>query len=777
MTENHRPVEGATIGLLKFKGSSIVSSVVSGKNGSFQFAGTPPDTYLLLVTAIGYNKSYTGPYSITSGQTLFAADIILTPSATQLNEVAVIGNRPAIEVKPGMIILNIQNSISAAGNSVYDILRQSTGVRVDNSIISIIGRQGALITIDGKPTNLSGDDLVNVLRGMQANTIDHIELITGGSAKYDASAGGIVNIVLKKGNNIGTNATVSASGGYGKYYKDNASIVFNSRTDKFNIFGNYSNSGNETFHDFNTNRIINFDNAVSNYDVDYNAVQHDNNNAFGFGADYYISPNNTIGFLVGGSVDDGNFIKNNNLKISNQAVFDSTIMSNSDLNRHISRVNYNLNYNGKLDGSGKTLTANLDYYTYNRTSDEYITNDFYDPSGNMYRQPLLLQNLSPSNIRNWLSKVDFTDPLSKTSKLQAGIKYSNVVSNNNLIFGPLVNGQYQNDPMFTNHFVYTENVNAAYAIYESKFNKFDFTAGLRAEQTIAKGNSVTLNQVVNSNYVNLFPQALLTYHYDDKNDFSLSYNRGVQRPNYELVNPFLYYVDLYDYRSGNPDLKPEYSNSIELSYDYNNSLVTTLYSNIIRAAYGFYVYDQNDTSKVNVTTNKNFGTIYNYGIRFNAPAVFTNWWNADFSADAAYQRYVAYQVNGSLNKGVQDIILTVTQNFIISETVSAYILGHYESPTFYGENQYKANYYINAGIGKQLFNNRGSIKLSVADIFNTQRDRYAINYQNLNILGTDKVESQIARLTFTYHFGKTSVRNPRHQTGNEEEQKRTNAPN
>jgi outer membrane receptor protein involved in Fe transport len=331
--------------------------------------------------------------------------------------------------------------------------------------------------------------------------------------------------------------------------------------------------------------------------------------------------------------------------------------------------------------------------------------------------------------------------------------------------------------MFTNHFVYTENVNAAYAIYESKFNKFDFTAGLRAEQTIAKGNSVTLNQVVNSNYVNLFPQALLTYHYDDKNDFSLSYNRGVQRPNYELVNPFLYYVDLYDYRSGNPDLKPEYSNSIELSYDYNNSLVTTLYSNIIRAAYGFYVYDQNDTSKVNVTTNKNFGTIYNYGIRFNAPAVFTNWWNADFSADAAYQRYVAYQVNGSLNKGVQDIILTVTQNFIISETVSAYILGHYESPTFYGENQYKANYYINAGIGKQLFNNRGSIKLSVADIFNTQRDRYAINYQNLNILGTDKVESQIARLTFTYHFGKTSVRNPRHQTGNEEEQKRTNAPN
>jgi iron complex outermembrane receptor protein len=237
LTQNHLPATGSTIILLKYRDSSIVNSTVAGENGLFQFAGVPPDNYLLLVTKVGYNKLYTGPYQVTAGQTCIVPDMVLQPATKELNEVTIVSNKPYVEVKPGMVVLNVQNSISAAGNSVYDILRQSPGVRVDNNVISIIGRQNALITIDSKPTNLSGDDLVSLLRGMQSNTIDHIELITGGSAKYDASAGGIVNIVLKKGNNLGANATVTASAGYGKYYKGNASIIFNDRTESSTFLG------------------------------------------------------------------------------------------------------------------------------------------------------------------------------------------------------------------------------------------------------------------------------------------------------------------------------------------------------------------------------------------------------------------------------------------------------------------------------------------------------------------------------------------------------------
>jgi iron complex outermembrane receptor protein len=777
LTADHSPAPAATIILIKYKDSSIVSNTITDNDGLFHFAGLQPDSYLVLVSAVGYDKSYAGPYLITAGTPVKVPDIMLSVSAKLLKEVSIVASKPEIEASPGKITLNVQNSILATGNSAFDILRQSPGVRVDNNnVISIIGRQGALVTIDGKPTNLTGEDLASILKGMQSSTIDHIDLITSGSAKYDASGAGIVNIVLKKGKNNGFNASVTGTAGYGSYYKGNTGIVFNNRTDKFNIFGNYTYSNNKTFHDFTSDRDINFNNVTSDYDVDYNSVQKSQNNSFGIGTDYYLSPTQTIGFLVTGSIIDDSYTKDNILQINNQGVLDSTITANSNLNRHLTRTNYNLNYNGKLDKAGKTLSADLNYSNYNRSSAEYITNMFYDPSGGQYRAPELLQNLSPSNIYMWQSQVDFTDPISKTSKFEAGIKYSNVVSNNDLIFGPLINGQYQNDPNFTNHFVYTENVNAAYVNYDNNFDKFGLTAGLRAEQTVASGNSVTLGNVVNSNYVGLFPTLLLTYKYDDKHDFSISYNRRITRPNYEQVNPFLYYVDLYDFTSGNPNLKPEYSNTIELSYTYNKTFVATLYSNIITNADDFNFYEQNDTSKVNISTNVNFGTVYNYGVKFFVPAAFTSWWNNDINLNAGYQRYVAYPAYGNLNKGTPDIILDINMHFIISKTVSADLLSHYESPSFYGVNQFKAYYYEDAGISQQLFNKKGSLKLVAADIFNTLRDRSHTDYQNLDMSIVDKKESQIVKLTFTYRFGKTAVRST-HHTGNEEEQNRTKVVN
>ncbi|MDP9047349.1 MAG: TonB-dependent receptor, partial [Bacteroidota bacterium] len=682
--EDHSPATAATIILLRSNDSSVMSSTMTNKGAMFHFSRVQPGTYLLMVRTVGYITSYTSPFSLASGQTLIIANIILKPSTTTLKQVSVVSNRPAIEVTPGKTTLNVQNSLLDEGNSAFDILRGSPGVKVDNNNISIVGRQNALITIDGKPTHLSGADLIGVLKGMQSNTIDRIELITGGSAKYDASGGGIINIITSKGKNTGINGAVTGSAGYGKYYKSNAGIVFNDGTKKFNVFGNYNYINNKTFHDFTNDRSINFNKIVSRYNTNYNSVQKRDDNAFSLGVDYYLSTNQTIGFFIGGFINDANIVKNNNLNIYNQSVLDSTITANSYLNRHISQVNYNLNYNGKLDKAGKTLSADVNYTRYHRSSAEYITNDFYNAAGNTYRDPLLLQNLSPSTIQIWQAIVGFTDPLSKTSKLEAGLKYSNVASNNDLMLGPFLNGAYQSNPMFTNHFIYSENVNAAYLNYLNKLGKFDLAAGLRAEQTVVKGNSVTSGQVVNSNYTDLFPHVLLTYRYNDIHTFSLRYSRGIMRPDYQQLNPFLYYVDLYDYTAGNPNLKPQYTNLTELSYSHNRDFVITLYSVIISDAYEFPFYEQDDATKVNINTKVNLGRAYSYGVRFFAPVVFTNWWNADFAVDAAYQRYVAYPANGNLDRGAQDITVSGNQHFIISPTISAEIYGSYESPNFYG---------------------------------------------------------------------------------------------
>lgn len=774
LTASHAPADAATIILLKAKDSSIVSSTVIGKNGKYRFVEVPPDKYLLLATSIGYYKAYAGPYTLEEDQNLKAPDIILIPSTNQLSGVTITTGRPGVDVKPGKTTLSIPNTLTADGASALEILQQAPGVRVDNNgNVSIIAKQTALITIDGKTTSLTGDDLIGYLRSLQSNIIDKIELITSGSSKYDASSGGIVNIILKKGNNLGTNGTYTAMAGYGKYYKSSTGITFNDRMEKFNVFGSYNIAADKTFHNFVNDRIIDLNNYISNYHVGYMSIQKSHYSNFSLGTDFFVSPNHTIGFLITGLSREDDYNRNNSLNITNQGHLDSIIKASSILPRHFNKTNYNINYNGRLSKAGATLSANADYTTFNRRSGEYITNTFYNPDMSQYRDPLLLENLSPSQIRVWLSKLDFYTPLSKSSGLEAGFKYTHVNSNNDLVFAAKEGDDYVPDPMLSNHFLYTENINAGYINYQNKLGKLDINMGMRVEQTLANGNSLTMDSKIDRKFFDLVPHVALTWSKDDKNEYTISYNRGSTRPAYEEINPFLYYVDLYDYRSGNPYLKPEYADNIELTHVFNKIITTTLYASFVSNSYEFGFYKQNDTTKVNILTHTNFGKINNYGIRFSAPAVIRPWWTADFHADISYQRYIAYPENGNMNKGTQDVILNMLNTFKISPRVTATLSGDYESPTFYGITQNKTRYKVNAGIGTQLFNKRGTLRLNVEDIFNTDRDNTYTNYQNLNLTVRDKKETQVGRLTFTYRFGKTTVKAAKvHHTGDEEEQKR-----
>ncbi|MDB5114680.1 MAG: hypothetical protein JWQ79_172 [Mucilaginibacter sp.] len=770
--ERHLPAEAATVMLLAAADSSIIRSTACDKNGSYKI-NAGPGIYLLLISRVGYEQSLSGPYVLENVDEIAVPEITLSPLLPQLKEVSITALRSFVEVRPDKVVLNVQNSIIAEGNSAIEILRQAPGTHADNhGNISIIGRQNALITIDGKPTNLTGQDLADLLQGMPGSSIQQIELITNPSAKYDAGAG-IINIITRKGTNKGTNFTATAGAGYGKFAKTNAGLNFNNRMGKINIFGYYNYLGNKTDHAFTTDRIINYNNTLSEYNVNYYATQQSYNHNFRLGTDYAITPNQTLGILVTGMVTKNDYAKNNVLNIANQGVLDSTISTKSKLNRGLNNISYDINYNGKLDTSGKTLSADMIYNVINRHSSEYIDNYFFNAGGANYRPSLYLQNLSPSTIRMWASTIDYVNPISKTAKLEAGLKYSLVKSNNELIFGPKVNGVYQSSSNFSNTFIYNENINSAYINYTSKIDKVNLIAGLRAEQTNSTGNSVTMMSGDKKSYLDWFPQVRLSYSANEKNEFSLSFNRGITRPVYEDVNAFLYYVDLYDYRAGNPDLLPEYSNKLELSHTYNKTLITTLYANVTTNFYDLTDLIQNDSSKVNITTKKNFGTYSVYGLKFFAPVAFNNWWNATFGLDGSYQRIKAYAENGNLNKGTSDFNFSSSQTFKICSTMTAELYGKYESPTFYGIGQFKSNYLVNAGISKQLFGKNGTLRLSINDIFNTVRDRETVNYQNLNMKIYDKLETRIVRLGFTYHFGNISLKGvAKHSTANEEEQKR-----
>jgi iron complex outermembrane receptor protein len=769
--QNAIAADAATVILLNRKDSSVVSSALVNAKGAYGFSNVKPGTYLLLTTRLGYQKNYSPDVIVTASQTIKVPAIILQPESKELKEVTVVAKTPFIEVKPGKMIINPQASITADGKSALDILKQSPGVRVDNNEnVSLSGRQHALVLIDGKATNLTGADLASLLKSTQGNTIERMEVISGGSAKYDASAGGIINIVLKKGKNIGTNGTISLGAGYGRYYKSNAGINFNSRSKYLNIYGNYTFTDNKTYRDIFIDRQISYAGLTSNYNSVYRNIQKSVLNNYRLGADVLLSPNHSVGFMVHGFFNDYTFKKNNRLNIINGGSLDSVIMANSSIDRSLRNINYNISYSGTLDKAGKTLSASLTYSPYTRHNNEYINNKFYNAAGAMYRDSLLLQNLSPSHRYNWTGLVNFSSPLGKVAKLDAGAKFSYSKSDNNLIFGPLVNGVYTVSPTFSNNFIYTERVSAAFVNYTGSFGKFDMEAGLRGEYTQSKGTSININLVTPYNYFNLFPTLMLNYRHNDKNEYAISFSRGLERPNYDNLNPFLVYVDPYNFQSGNPFLRPEYNNSIRLTHTYNKDISTSVYTNFITNG-NFPYYLQNDSTKTNLSTRLNLGKAYVYGISFNSPVSFYTWWNAMFNIDYSYQRYVVYPQYGNFKKSASDLIITSSQNFFINKTLALEISGKYESSTVYGINQFRPSYFVNAGISKQVFNKLGKLTLNFADIFNTLRDRAYTDYQNLNMRLYDKTETQYIRLDFTYRFGKASVKAAsKHATGNENEQ-------
>jgi iron complex outermembrane receptor protein len=772
-TENKIPAESSTVILLAAD-SSILTSTASDEQGAYNFT-VDEGVYLILASRIGYNQSFSGPYTVLGQGDVNARDILLVKSVPMLKEVSIAARKAYVEVKPGRVVLNVQSSIVAEGNSVYDLLRQAPGVHAGSQgTLSLIGRQTAMVLVDGKPLNVSGENLVAILESMQSSSVQQIELITNPSARYEAGGAGVINIMLKKGSNAGTNGTFTIGGGYGKFYKANTGITFNNRMGNVNIFGNYNYAANKTFKTFTTDRTINYQGLVSNYDSRYYTTRESFNHTFRLGSDFFFSPNHTLGVLISGTVNNSNFLKDNLLRITNNGTFDSTITTMTNLKRDLATVNYDINYTGKLDTLGQTLSGYLSYNHFDRESNEYITNSFNKASGEVYRPNLLQQNLSPARINIWAAKVDYVKPLSKNTMLEAGLKYSHVASGNDLIFGPKRNGVYTVDPNFSSDFQYTENINSAYTNLLTSAGKWKINGGLRIEQTIAHGNSAGDKIQFEKNYIDFFPQVQLKYTYNPKNNFTLSFNRSIYRPLYEDLNPFLYYVDLYDYRAGNPQLLPSYTSTVELAHSYNSTIVTSLYASVTDNFYGFNAYEQDDQSKVNITTRKNFGRMAAYGIKFFTPAQFTSWWNATFSVDVSYQRIKAYRQNGDLNKGTQDVLFNTMHSFRLGGGVAAEAMFKYESPTFYGFSQFKANYRFDAGISKTVFNNMGTFRLSVNDMFRTERDRAYANYRNINLSIVNREEGRVVRFGFSYRFGNSKLKSAgTHKLGNEDEQRRT----
>ncbi|HEY6504593.1 MAG TPA: TonB-dependent receptor [Chitinophagaceae bacterium] len=776
-----KTIESATITLLRARDSSVAKMSVADKTGKFSFEGIAEGAYLVSITAVGHQKGFSKTFEITAANSSVTLKTIeLVPVASSVGGVTVTSKKPLIEQKLDRTIVNVEASITNVGNSALEVLEKSPGISIDkDGNISLKGKQGVVVYIDGRPSYLSGADLANLLRSMNASQLEQIEIMTNPPAKYDAAGNsGVINIKTKKNKQFGYNGSITSGYTQGRYPRFNEGVNFNYRNGKVNLFTNLNYNRNHrgedlyitrNFRDESTKDILSiFDqkSAMENQGHFYSGK---------IGVDYSASKKTTFGVVLNGYYNPSTWESNTTTHIYDP-LGNLTNMTTAYSRNDEKWKNFSSNFNVRtlLDSTGQELTADLDYIQYRSTSVQPLISSYYDNAGNLLQAPDTLMGNLPQDITIYSGKVDYTLPLKKGAKFEAGIKTSFVKTDNNASYDSIQNGQVVHDYNRSNHFVYEENINAAYVNYSRPISKkWSGQFGLRVENTNAKGNQLTTGEQFKRNYTQLFPTAYLQYKASEKNQFVINYGRRINRPDYEALNPFIHFLDRYTFEQGNPDLKPQFSHNIELSHTYKGFLTTTAnYSNttdIIQQ-----VIEQNEVTNETYIKKANIASRKQIGLSVSAYKEITKWWSGNIYVNV-YDNQFDGVVNGeNISIGITGVMMQIQQQFKWGKGWGAELSGFYRTKGLEGVIFIEPIGQVNAGFSKQIMKNKASVRLNVRDIFAGGVFKGYSKYSNVDMQFKDVNDSRAVSVTFTYRFnkGKLKAGSNRKNGGANDEQNR-----
>lgn len=762
--ESQKPIESATISLLSAKDSSIIKSSVSDKTGKFEISNISEGKFLISVSFIDHKKFFSNNFEISAlNKSISLGNIILLNQLKQLKEVSVIGKKPFIEQKADRMVVNVEASLSSAGSSAMDILEKSPGVTVDkDGNISLKGKQGVTVMIDDKPTYLSVTQLANYLKSLPASAIDQLEIMTNPSAKYDAAGNsGIINIKTKKNKVKGFNGSATLTHTQGVYPKPSGSLNMNYRNGKFNLFLNAGYTHWEGFQnlDINRNYLDQSGKQITSIFTQHTNMKFTNPEAnLKFGADYYLSDKTTIGFVARGFRNTEDDQSQSTILLENANYQIDSIVYSPSTNKGLWKNGaINLNFRHQFDSLGTELTADVDYIKYKSGSDQYFDNITYDTNWVKKGETILTGNL-PSDIDIYSFKSDFVHNFRKNLKFEAGVKTSYVTTDNTANYFNVINDVPVVDTTKTNRFLYRENINAAYINLNKQLKKWSIQAGLRLENTNYSGHQLGNSYTVNNNdslfrksYVNLFPTLYISYQANAKNSFSVNYGRRIDRPAYQDLNPFLFFLDQYTYQAGNPYLQPQYTHNIELSHTYNNFLTTTLnYSN----TKNFFSETFEQSGHATIVRNGNIGNRQNAGIAMSAQVPVRKWWTAILYSNVNYTNFTGMLYGENINVNATTFMANLNNQFRLNKGWGAELSGWYRTKGVEGQIIVEPMGQASAAVSKQLLKEKASLKLAMRDIFYTGGVKGYINFQQTQASFHNTRDSRQVTLTFTYRFGK-----------------------
>lgn len=746
----------ATVTLIKKNNDKNISSVsITNDKGAFYNKVLSSGQYFKIeVDYLGYKK-YLKDSIWLDEQHLSIPPIKLIIDQKNLKTVTVNVKKPFIVVASDKITLNVSESPITSNGNAYDVLLRGPGITEQNNVLSFRGKS-IRVLINGRPSNLSGEELKNMLTGMLANSIERVEILVIPSAKYDAEGGSIINIVLVKNKNFGTNYTFTSGMGAGRFFRCNEGLDVNYRNKDINIYGSYNYMHNEQYFNNNSERFLS-DANVNQTEYD---VRNRNNHSIKFGIDYDLNKKSTLGFFVNGYHNyRGRDVNNiSSLQYSGNP-YDSTSHVNTSGNAVFSSPSINVFYKTILDSTGNELSINADYFNYTKQWSDYFATTYLDYLGNEYLLPTYLKDNSPSNNNVYSFTTDFIHP-TKKAKWEAGFKTSYTVTDNNIDWQSNTAGSWIIDQSKTNHFVYKENINAVYVNYIRVIKKFNLQAGLRLEQTNTLGNSITLNQIDTKNYYNFFPNISLQYTKSLNHIFGISYRKSINRFGFDLVNPFIIYQNQFSYSQGNPNLNPQINHKVELSYTYKQFLVFGLsYSRSLNALGPVYLQGNNN---ITISSYDNFRKANQVYLYASYSKTLFKLWNLNLVAGAGHVEYDTATSNktekGQFGNAKWTGLLQNNNVFNFKKGWAAELTAYYMTAMASGIYTLNPMFSTSVGISKNIWKTKGNLKLSISDVLNTQEQVIDINYQGIMMHQNYKMESRYINLTFKYKFGNKNVK-------------------
>ncbi|HTE23500.1 outer membrane beta-barrel family protein [Flavitalea sp.] len=478
--------------------------------------------------------------------------------------------------------------------------------------------------------------------------------------------------------------------------------------------------------------------------------------------------------LVGGSYSLRKYsnISTGDFFLENSNIVDSSIRAVNETRNPWKNLTANANFKRSLNNNGREITADLDFIKYSSALEQSTNNEVLYP--NNPGNPYLLRAVLPSDINIYSGKVDYVHPLNKETKIEAGAKMSYVSTDNNAPYETFdKNSGKWVDDVRKDHFQYDEQITAGYINFSKQVKKWGFQAGLRGEHTHSEGTQVLIGKSIARDYFQVFPTAYVSYAMNDKNQFGLNYGRRVERPNYQDLNPFQQFLDLYTFNQGNPYLTPQFTNNIELSHIFKSKLSTTAnYSYTTDIINDILV--QNDETKVTYQTKQNIATRRNVGFAVSYNAQLTSWWTTSLYGNVSNTYYKGIVNSAPLSTDITNFMLNFNQQFKFAKTWGAEVSGFYQSKTL-ATSMFVIDpmYVISFGFSKQVLKTKGMIKLSVVDPFRLQKSDVSINHSNINMIVTNRWDNRRVGLTFTYRFNKgQAVQQSRRTSGAQDEQSR-----